>query len=511
MNWQASGHDAEMIGNGSKASREDLVRGASARDGDAGAYDSTSESITKALDRDSESITKALDADSESITKALDDAVAKLQAAARVGMPAEAEQPQPPTPLEAAYVASTVALVDGICQAGNRRGALESMARLICPPQTSGHVRAGLGGKQLRWLYDSKLGWMGSDSRVFETCKSDFSAIVRGEGEQRVEEGTLASIKLPQPKGGGNCVLWIDNDRAAVSWIHSVHETVTNVFWSRPHHSLPTWMSAMAARTKSWILVIVVGLALLSVWPARYRIACEATVETSGQRFIATPFEASLKEVFVRPGDQVEAGQVLLVLDGRPLRLEQESLQAELQQAAKEEDVARSSRRIADAQQIALKQRKLQRKIDLIESRLQNLNVVSPISGLIVSGDLQRNIGMPLERGQTLMEVAAMEEMIIELQIPEHEIGFATEGMETRIKIDAIGGSSMFMPLDEIFPAAEVREDKNVFVGRMKVGNQDGALRPGMRGEATAYGPMRPWIWSWTRSWVERAMWWIGY
>ena len=67
------------------------------------------------------------------------------------------------------------------------------------------------------------------------------------------------------------------------------------------------------------------------------------------------------------------------------------------------------------------------------------------------------------------------------------------------------------MPLGELFPRAEVRDDRNVFVGRIMVDNSKQRLRPGMQGEATTYGPLRPWIWSWVRGGIERALWWIGY
>ena len=104
-----------------------------------------------------------------------------------------------------------------------------------------------------------------------------------------------------------------------------------------------------------------------------------------------------------------------------------------------------------------------------------------------------------------------MDSVAIELEIAEHEIGFVSKGMDTRVKIDAIGGESMDLELQEIYPAAEVREDRNVFIGRIEVPNVDGSLRPGMQGKAVAYGPLRPWIWSWVRGTVERCLWMIGY
>ncbi len=226
---------------------------------------------------------------------------------------------------------------------------------------------------------------------------------------------------------------------------------------------------------------------------------------------VATPFEATLLHANVKPGDTVKAGDILVQLDGRPLRLEREAIEAEIQQISKEHDVALATRRIADAQQTALKRQQLSRQYELLSQRLGQLEVISPIDGVVVSGDLERFVGSPLERGQTLIEVAPMDKLIIEVEIPEYEIGYVSKGAETRIKIDAIGGKSIRLPLEEVYPSAELRDDRNVFIGRIKIDNADQKLKPGMRGDATTYGPLRPWVWSWVRGGIERTLWWIGY
>jgi multidrug efflux pump subunit AcrA (membrane-fusion protein) len=257
--------------------------------------------------------------------------------------------------------------------------------------------------------------------------------------------------------------------------------------------------------------MVCIVLLAVAIWPVQYRIACTALVDTTLQRLVSTPFESTLLKTHVKPGDTVSRGDVLLELDGRPLRLERESIEAEIQQVVKTHDVALATRRIADAQQAAFKEQHLRRQYDLLSDRLQRLEVISPIDGIVVSGDLEKFVGSPLERGQTLIEVAPMNRMIIEIEIPAHEIGYVKKGDQTRLKIDAIGGKSIRVPLSEIFPAAEIRNDRNIFVGRIELDNPDQKLRPGMRGKATMYGPLRPRVWSWVHGGIERALWWIGY
>ena len=461
--------------------------------------------------------------DAFSICAALDDAVAQLQVAAGVACPISPDGS--PTRQQFAVNPSianqapsdakaTLDVIEAMCQADDRKQALERLVRAICPPGTAGTVRAGMGGNRMKLLFDSRLGWIGAGSSLFDQVANSWNAKAAKDPDGKAIE--LETISLATARGGYRCQIWVHDDPAAVRWLGPVSDTIASVLWSRPARRLP--LSSMgqsgtlgSGAGKLLVAGIIVGILMVAAWPVPYRINCQAGVETTSGRFISSPFGARLLEVKVRPGQQVSAGQTLLVLDGRPLRIQRESLQAELHQAVKEHNVALASRRIAEAQQSALMQKKLQRKIQLIDDRLKRLNVTSPIDGVIVSGDLQRHVGAPLELGQSLLEIASMDRMTVELEIPEHEIGFVSLGMDTRIKIDAIGGRSMDLPLQEIYPAAELRDDQNVFVGRIEVDNVDGSLRPGMRGKATAYGPMRPWVWSWIRGAFERCLWWIGF
>ena len=110
-----------------------------------------------------------------------------------------------------------------------------------------------------------------------------------------------------------------------------------------------------------------------------------------------------------------------------------------------------------------------------------------------------------------MVEIAPMNQMTIEIEIPEHEINFVQQNTETKVNLTSLSGQPIYATLEEIYPAATIRDDQNVFIGRFSVKNENGLLRPGMRGQAIAYGPMKPLLWSYLRSGWERTIWWIGY
>ncbi len=507
------------------------------------------------------------------INAALEDAVAKLAAvtsgaglsdAAMSGVGLESkslagdkpvagrppkQQPATSDPRRGTEVA--LRLIEAMAVARSRRDAMKLLVATLstlCPGAT---VRAAIGRTRLNLFLDHRLGWLGPESSLQQQAVAKWnrptgmrSGDVAGRGESAAghDEQSIApenngsqpttsdqndptqlnraslrktddgiELRLPSPDGIGNGLVWIEGTPGEIEWLPAAALAINAVFWSRPSRALPTLATGMIKRSTIGLAIAGILVVAAALWPVPYRVKCDAIVETIHARFIATPFEATLLKADVRPGDVVRAGQPLLVLDGRPLRLEREALSAEIGQVSKEYDVALASRKIAEAQQAELRRKQLTRKLDLITDRLANLTLTSPIDGVVVSGDLERHVGTPLELGQTLIEVAPLSRVKCELHIPEHEVSFVDEGQPTRLRFHSVGGPSIHVTLEELHPKSELRDDQNVFVGQIDLDNSDGHLRPGMKGDAIIYGPLRPRIWSWIRGGFQRLLWWVGY
>jgi multidrug resistance efflux pump len=251
-------------------------------------------------------------------------------------------------------------------------------------------------------------------------------------------------------------------------------------------------------------------LTIAMMFPAPYRVKADVRIEPQSPRIVSAPFEAIIEDVLVHPGDVVKAGQTLLTLDGRPLRLERQSLDAEIYQSAKQKDIALAAGRIAESQQSQLKYQQLLRRRDLIDRRLEQLTVSSPIDGVIVSGDLRRSVGASLELGRVLLEIAPLDRVLVEIAIPEYEISMVKENANARIRVDASGAPTIIQSITEIYPAGELREDKVVFISLIELSNNDNAFRPGMTGKATVYGDYRPFVWPYMRRAIDQVTWLVG-
>ena len=130
-----------------------------------------------------------------------------------------------------------------------------------------------------------------------------------------------------------------------------------------------------------------------------------------------------------QPGDKVAAGDILVAMDNRELKLKQAELTASRDQALKKRDRAMNGAEGKDfsaAQVAAFEADGIAQELALVERKLSMLEVKAPIAGVVVSGDLRRAEGQPIRQGQVLFEVAPLDAMLVEVDVPDRE--FSRDG-----------------------------------------------------------------------------------
>lgn len=433
------------------------------------------------------------------------------------------------------------ALISAIAESADQGDAAETITRSLAQWFPDHSVRWGWATRKrdhlvVQRMFDSRLGSLDIDNEVRHRLARQWNESLSsssGDAAVRLEpSGLVMDLAVPaddlasQSRGR----IWVMPpmnqpelvQRAAKRIEDSWLPVVAAVYASRPSQTRwGRWGHRMAslwgARGLIGAFCIFVSLALL--FPTRYRIDAVANVTAMDSRLIAAPFAGTLSAAHVGPGDIVSTGQVMLELDGRPLRIEMEALTAEIEQAVKDEDIALAAGKIADSQLAGFKRQGLIRRRELIESRLAQLVLRSPMDGVVIQGDLQRQLGTPVELGQTLLEIAPPGSVEIQLEIPEVEVGFVGADSDVKLWFPAAGGQTFATRVSSLWPAATIRETRNVFIAEAALPTspaEDGldpqsAIRVGMRGAAVIRGPLRPWVWSWVRTPVRRIGWMLGW
>lgn len=255
--------------------------------------------------------------------------------------------------------------------------------------------------------------------------------------------------------------------------------------------------------------VVAVTAALMI--PLPYSIRCSMELQPTERRYVAAPFGGPLEECLVEPGDIVAADQLLARMDGREVRWELAGVQADLNKATKERNTHLNSHEFGNAAIARHEVQRLQNRTEMLQHRDSSLEIRSPISGIVVSGDHRQAEGVPLEAGQSLFEIAPLEHMIVDVCIPEEDIRHVATGQTVRVWLDAFPEQVLESTLLRIRPRAELRNSENVFVAEAELSGDHLQLRPGMRGTAKVISGRHTLGWNLFHKPLAHLLGWLGW
>lgn len=262
-----------------------------------------------------------------------------------------------------------------------------------------------------------------------------------------------------------------------------------------------------APRHSAWKLagaLGLVGLVSLFFIPWDYRIDARLTLRSKDLVFVPAPFDGYLRQVHVDMGDKVKAGQVLMQLDTRELVLEESMAQADVLRYSREAEKAQALRQLAEMQITMARRDQSASRLALIRHQLANAKVTAPQDGVVVEGELKKNLGAPLRKGDLLLKLAQTEDSYLELEIDQADVHEVQVGSRGQFALVGRPEQRYAIEIDRIDPASTLREGKNVYLARGRL--QEGIApwwRPGMGGTARIEAGERPLIWVMTHRTVR--------
>ena len=170
------------------------------------------------------------------------------------------------------------------------------------------------------------------------------------------------------------------------------------------------------------LLASLVGLAMI---PYPFYIQTQAYLEPTTQQFIHATADSFIEELLVAEGQSVQSHQPLVRLRAPNLELQIEELAGQIlalvekknglrvavnQLSANNSDLANQTRLSAELRLIEIQEKHAQEKLDFLEKQRQELLLQSPIQGIVVGGELSRELSdRPLQRGDALFRVADLQ------------------------------------------------------------------------------------------------------
>ncbi len=213
-----------------------------------------------------------------------------------------------------------------------------------------------------------------------------------------------------------------------------------------------------------------------------YRVAVPATLVPSHSRYVSAPFEGVLEKAEVTAGSRVRAGDVLAVFEHHELRLERDRLRAELALHRSSAGEAMAGRNATEVGMARARQRLLGARLETVEQKIESAVVRAPFDGLLVDGDLRKQVGSRLPLGEPLFEIAAQRGFRLDLEVPEYAAGDLAVGLGGEFASHARPDQVASFAIERVSPRAEPLRGANVYVAEAALDLDAPWIRAGIEG-----------------------------
>ena len=241
-----------------------------------------------------------------------------------------------------------------------------------------------------------------------------------------------------------------------------------------------------------------------------YRVSAPARVEGRVQRVVVAPFDGYVDTALVRAGDPVQEGQVLATLQESALKLERDTVAAEHDELAKQYRRALSVRDWAEGRVLESRMAQAKAQLNLLDARIERTQITAPFSGVVLSGDLSRSLGAPVERGQILFELAPVDGHRVVLQATERDVGDLAPRMQGTLALAALPDVEFALTVQRVNGAARTESGEPVFLVEAQLEGEAPTLRPGMEGVAKIAVEPRALLWVVSHrlvEWLQLTVW----
>jgi putative peptide zinc metalloprotease protein len=250
-------------------------------------------------------------------------------------------------------------------------------------------------------------------------------------------------------------------------------------------------------RTKTGAAVaagLVVAIVLLATLPrTATRVAAPFVVEAGDRAVLRAPADAVIRHVAVREGTEVDAGEIVAVLENPELASERTRAEADLHRLGREEAWAHGRGDTALEHQ---KKREIQEariRLQILDDKLGRLSLSSPMDGTVSTPHVESREGAYLREGETFCTIDRLDSVRLAVSVPELDLQEIEEGTPVRMLAHTYPLRTLEARVLSIAPVArtpvagaagtpDLVQRANLVRVMVEIENQEDLLRPGMSG-----------------------------
>ncbi len=258
--------------------------------------------------------------------------------------------------------------------------------------------------------------------------------------------------------------------------------------------------------------------------PVPSKVVTDFVLEPGKDARIRAEIPGAVRQVLVRQGDEVKAGQVLAILGNPEIEADAQVL---TQQLALADGQVRNAQGRSDLDKaaVAVRERaRLQKELAVAQRRVEALEIRAPFDGAVKTPELEQRVGEFLAAGDEFCQVVNRGNMKARILVRDAELEQVRLGAPVQVKVRSFPYRTYYGRVEQILPAATSdrpvsqpqkfermgQELTNYFAVVMDFPNPDAFLREGMKGTAKISGKSYPLAWQAGRGmwrWLRSQIW----
>ncbi len=257
------------------------------------------------------------------------------------------------------------------------------------------------------------------------------------------------------------------------------------------------------------IFLIVSGYFLFTM-EGQYRLSADSVLESKTRQVVAVPFNGYIKDSGVTPGDTVNKGDLLCKLDDRDLVLEKMNYLSQRVQLEQQYQNEKAKYNQAEAKVIQARIGQTNAQIEQVLSHIKRTKILSPLKGVVVNGDLTRRLGGFLEQGESIFEIAPLDQYQVILKIDESRINDVKIGLKGLFVLFSMPKDKFEFCISKITPISLAEEGVNYFRVEASLIRLSDKMLPGMEGVGKIEIREEKYYKIWSRNlveWVKMFVW----
>jgi GAF domain-containing protein len=244
------------------------------------------------------------------------------------------------------------------------------------------------------------------------------------------------------------------------------------------------WLVRLAAAA------VVIGLMMI---PLPYRVAGDASVHPALRSAAFSQISGTILSIpsNIREGSTVKTGDLLATIDDTEYSLRKINLTAQLRMLERSLPQLQSSLNIASYKQNQLKLEQVRADLAYVDFQLANCEIRATGNGTILTPDIEEQAGSTLSPGAPFCEIADLENIRVDIDVPEEDLGSVAIGSTIQLKVKAYPLYTFEGVVIAIAQEPHEMADRQAYAVRAEIQNLaksettgDFSLKPGMTGRA---------------------------